>query len=149
MEGSHAFSFNALCKFLFPFKLQLNYYLFCKAFSDPNPALFVVASALSLNLLGSFIMIMMTLHCSGLGWIYLLTWLVSPFSSVQSLSRVWLFATPWITTRQASLSITISRSSLKLMSIDSVMPSSHLILCHPLPPPAPNPSPLSKAIYSM
>ena len=67
MEGSHAFSFNALCKFLFPFKLQLNYYLFCKAFSDPNPALFVVASALSLNLLGSFIMTMMTLHCSGLG----------------------------------------------------------------------------------
>ena len=54
------------------------------------------------------------------------------FSSVQSLSRVWLFATPWITERQASLSITNSRSSLKLMSIESVMPSSHLILCHPL-----------------
>ena len=50
MEGSHAFSFNALCKFLFPFKLQLNYHLFCKAFSDPNPALWlVVASALSLT----------------------------------------------------------------------------------------------------
>ena len=54
------------------------------------------------------------------------------FSSVQSLSRVRLFATPWITARQASLSITISRSSLKLTSIESVMPSSHLILCHPL-----------------
>jgi len=54
------------------------------------------------------------------------------FSSVQSLSRVWLFATPWITARQASLSITISRSSLKLTSIKSAMPSSHLILCHPL-----------------
>lgn len=68
MEGSHAFSFNALCKFLFPFKLQLNDHLFCKTFSDPNPALLlVVASALSLNLLGSFIMTMMTLHCSGLG----------------------------------------------------------------------------------
>ena len=53
-------------------------------------------------------------------------------SSVQSLSRVWLFATPWITARQASLSITNSRSSLRLMSIESVMPSSHLILCHPL-----------------
>jgi len=51
------------------------------------------------------------------------------FSSVQSLSRVWLFATPWIATRQASLSITNSRSSLRLMSIESVMPSSHLILC--------------------
>ena len=54
------------------------------------------------------------------------------WGSVQSLSRVWLFATPWITARQASLSITISRSSLKLMSIKSVMPSSHLILCRPL-----------------
>ena len=54
------------------------------------------------------------------------------FSSVQSLSRVWLFATPWITARQASLSITKSRSLLRLMSIESVMPSSHLILCCPL-----------------
>ena len=54
------------------------------------------------------------------------------FSSVQSLSCVWLFATPWIAARQASLSIINSRSSLKLTSIDSVMPSSHLILCHPL-----------------
>ena len=54
------------------------------------------------------------------------------FSSVQSLSPVRLFATPWIAARQASLSITNSRSSLKLMSIKSVMPSSHLILCHPL-----------------
>ena len=54
------------------------------------------------------------------------------FSSVQSLSRVRLFATPWIAARQASLSITNSRSLLKLMSIKSVMPSSHLILCHPL-----------------
>ena len=54
------------------------------------------------------------------------------FSSVQSLSHVWLFVTPWIAARQASLSITNSWSSLKLMSIESVMPSSHLILCHPL-----------------
>ena len=54
------------------------------------------------------------------------------FSSVQSLSRVWLFATPWITARRASLSITNSQSLLKLMSIVSVMPSSHLILCRPL-----------------
>ena len=58
------------------------------------------------------------------------TW--SQFSSVQSLSRVWLFVTPWIAARQASLSITNSRSSPKLMWIKSVMPSSHLILCHPL-----------------
>ena len=54
------------------------------------------------------------------------------FSSVQSLSRVWLFATPWIAAHQASLSITISQGSLKLTSTESVMPSSHLILCCPL-----------------
>ena len=53
-------------------------------------------------------------------------------SSVQSLSHVWLFATPWTTARQASLSITNSRSPPKPMSIESVMPSSHLILSHPL-----------------
>ena len=54
------------------------------------------------------------------------------FSSVQSLSHVWLFETPWTAARQASLSITNSRSLLKLMSIESVMPSNHLILCRPL-----------------
>ena len=59
-------------------------------------------------------------------------WGIWGFSSVQSLSRVWLFAIPWIAARQASLSITNSQSSLKLMSIESVMPSNHLILCHPL-----------------
>ena len=53
-------------------------------------------------------------------------------NSVQSLSRVQLFATPWIAARQASLSITNSQSSLKLTSIKSVIPSSHLILCRPL-----------------
>ena len=53
-------------------------------------------------------------------------------SSVQSPSHVRLFATPWIAARQASLSITNSWSSPRLMSIESVMPSSHLILCHPL-----------------
>ena len=54
------------------------------------------------------------------------------FSSVQLFSHVRLFATPWIEARQASLSITNSRTSLKLRSIESVMPSSHLILCRPL-----------------
>ena len=56
----------------------------------------------------------------------------SVFSSVQSLSCVRLFATPWTAACQASLSITNSQSLLKLMSIKSVMPSNHLILCHPL-----------------
>ena len=54
------------------------------------------------------------------------------FSSVQSLSHVWLFVTPWIEACQASLSITNSQSSPKLMSIESLMPSNNLILCHPL-----------------
>ena len=56
----------------------------------------------------------------------------SLFSSVQLLSRVWLFATLWTVARQASLSITNSWSSPKFLSIESVMPSSHLILCRPL-----------------
>ena len=72
-------------------------------------------------------------------WIY--------FSSVQFLNRVQLFATPWIAARRASLSITNSWSSLKLTSIESVMPSSHPILCHPpflLPPIPPS---ISKIHY--
>ena len=54
------------------------------------------------------------------------------FSSIQLLSRVRLFTTPWTAARQASLSITNSRNSVKLTSIELVMPSNHLILCHPL-----------------
>ena len=54
------------------------------------------------------------------------------FKSVQSLSRVRLFGNPWTAALQASLSITNSWRSLRLMSIESVMPSNHLILCHPL-----------------
>ena len=60
------------------------------------------------------------------------TSLIIQFSSVQSLSRVQLLVTPWITVRQASLSIANSQSSLRLKSIESVMPSCYLILCHPL-----------------
>ena len=58
------------------------------------------------------------------------TW--EPDSSVQSLSRVWLFVTPWTAALQASLSITNSQSPPKPMSIESMMPSNHLILCCPL-----------------
>ena len=54
------------------------------------------------------------------------------FSSVQSFSHIQLFATPWTAALQASLSITNSQSLLKLMSIESMMSSNHLILCHPL-----------------
>ena len=64
-------------------------------------------------------------------WYENIIWNLS-FSPVQLLSRVQLSVTPWIAARQASLSITNSRSSLRLMSIKSVMPSSHLILCRPL-----------------
>ena len=65
-------------------------------------------------------------------WKLFFSIMMHQFSSVHLLSHVWLFATPWIAAHQASLSITNSRSSLKLMSIELVMPSSHLILCHPL-----------------
>ena len=75
------------------------------------------------------------------------------FSSVQSLSRVWLFVTPWTAARQASLSFTNSCNLLKPMSIELVMPSSHLILCCPLllPPsifPASGPFPMSQFFTS-
>ena len=79
--------------------------------------------------------------------VYLLTKPFSSvqFNSVQPLSHVWLFATPRIATRQASLSITNSQSLPKLTSIESVMPSSHLILCHPLLLP---PTPTSIRVFS-
>ena len=64
-------------------------------------------------------------------YIYI-TFIIYVFSSVQSLSHVRFFVTSWITVRQASLSITNSWSLLKFMSIESMMPFSHLILCHPL-----------------
>jgi len=65
---------------------------------------------------------------------------VSGDSSVQLLSRVQLFVTPWTAARRASLSITNSQNLLKLMPIESVMPFNHLILCHPLLPPSIFPS---------
>ena len=71
-----------------------------------------------------------SLHCSP----ETITTLLSGYqsSSLQLLSHVWLFATPWTIAHQASLSVTNSQSLLKLMSIESVMPSNHLILCRPL-----------------
>ena len=65
-------------------------------------------------------------------WIPSYTLLISSVNSIQSFSHVWLFVTPWTAERQASLSITNSQSLLKLMSIKLVMPSNHLICCHPL-----------------
>ena len=71
-------------------------------------------------------------------WVFRIFPLPNHFSSVQSLSRVWLFATPWIVARQVSLSITNSQTSLRLTSIKSVMPSSlcHLLLLLPPIPPS-------------
>ena len=77
-------------------------------------------SALGKKMYSRCIQCMQYIHCR-----------VHQFRSVQSLSRVRLFATPWISARQASLSITNSRSSPRLTSIESVMPSNHLILCCP------------------
>ena len=77
----------------------------------------------------------LTINRSEANFLKIIIWPKKPsvqFSSVQSLTRVRLFATPWTAARQASLSITNSRSLPKLMSIESVMPSNHLILCHPL-----------------
>ena len=63
---------------------------------------------------------------------YILLFPFYRFSSVQLLSHLQLFVTPWTAARQASLSCTTSQSLLKLMSIESAMPSNHLVLCHPL-----------------
>ena len=65
-------------------------------------------------------------------YMYTHSYILYQFSSVQSLSCVWLFVTPWTAVRQASLSITNSRRLPKPMLIESMMPSNHLILCHPL-----------------
>ena len=78
------------------------------------------------------------IHCASkcvLDTIYIIStraWSAIQSSSVQLLSHVWLFATPWTAARQACLSMTNSWSLPRLMSIESVMPSNHLILCHPL-----------------
>ena len=98
----------------------------------PNPGIEPVFLALT----GGFFTILVSVSFDhkrwGLPLFFTEVNLALQFSSVQSLSRVWLFVTPWITARQASLSITSSQSLLKLMPIESVMPSSHLILCRPL-----------------
>ena len=87
-----------------------------------------------------------TIHIKIFFLLFYLTWMISTVSSrlvtvtqdhliyclVQSLSHVWFFVTPWTSACQTSLSVTNSRSLLKLMSIKSMMPSNHLILCHPL-----------------
>ena len=73
-----------------------------------------------------------SLYASWLGEIFIILFSMKIFSSVQLLSRVWLFATPWTAACQASLSITNSWSLLKLISIKLVMPSNHLILRRPL-----------------
>ena len=78
-----------------------------------------------------------TFSLYGTGWN---TGYTAQFSSVQSLSPVQLFVSPCIAARQASLSITNFQSLTKFMSIESVMPSNHLILCHPLLPPSIFPS---------
>ena len=108
--------------------------LFCPPFSVLQSGKCLKTKAIpgsGIILFVSYLSVITVLHCL---WFYIRKQLFSiiQYSSVQSLSRVQLFATSWIAARQASLSITNSRSLLKLMSIESVMPSSHLILCHPL-----------------
>ena len=90
---------------------------------------------LSTVILQRLVVIKYTKHLStygGLRMCFILQEYTLQFSSVQSLSHVWLFATLWLTAHQASLSIINSRSPPKSMSIESMMPSNHLILCHPL-----------------
>ena len=90
------------------------------------------------NFVASLLCLILFVPSISLSILYITIWqnsncsLSVQFSSVQSLSRIQLFVTPWIAAHQASLSITNSRSSLRLRSIEPVMPCSHLILCRPL-----------------
>ena len=93
---------------------------------------FLILNITFLSVLITFLKILTFPHISTVVIYKILSRSFSEFSSVQLLSHVQLFATPWIAARQASLSITNSQSLLKLMSIESVMPSNHLILCRPL-----------------
>ena len=91
----------------------------------------------ALRSLSVFFLSIIRILLLSVGFSFLWNWLCHwdwhcQFSSVQSLSRVRIFVTPWIAAHQATLSITTSQSSLKLISVELVMPSSHLILCRPL-----------------
>ena len=101
------------------FLIKYLFFLYTEKIILPNIKFFIGVSICQLQQFTLFS------SCSS---VHLLT---SQFSSVQSLSRVQLFEISWTATQQASLSITSSQSLLKLMSIESVMPSNHLILCHP------------------
>ena len=100
-------------------------------FASANPKLPVYSSpTISVSLFQFYIWLHLCHILYIIIYIFKFSWYI--FSSVQSLSHIWLFAAPWIAARQASLSITYSQSLLKLMPIESMMPSSHLILCRPL-----------------
>ena len=109
------------------FSLSSGQWLFLPAHSMPAP----VCQLLYRTFQGTVRLKMFPLFCLFFMY-YLCEKYYKPLSSIQLLSHVRLFATPWIAAHQASLSITNSRSSPKLMSIELVMPSSYLILCHPL-----------------
>ena len=93
---------------------------------SPSPPL----SPMSISLL--YVSVSPLMPCKQILWYHLSRFYIYAFNSVQLLSHVWLFVTPWTAACQASLSITNSCSFLKLMSIKLVMPSNHLILCCPL-----------------
>ena len=128
----------------FPIKLfafLISNYMRCLYMLDINPLLITSFANIFFLVDSLFVLLMVSFAVQKL----------LSFSSVQSLSCVRLFATPWITARQASLSITNSWSSLRLTSIESVMPSSHLILCRPLllQPPIPPSISLFQSVNSL
>ena len=118
--------------------MSVNMFLFCKLihlyqFSDSTYKWYdMVSYHLSVFLFLTYftqMTISRSVHIAANG---IISFFLQLSNVVQSLSRVWFFLTPWTAAQQASLSFTISRSLLKLMFIESVMPSNHFILCHPL-----------------
>ena len=122
---------------------QICWHIECSTFTASSCRIWNSSTGIPSPPLALFVVILPKAHLtshsrmSGSRWVITPSWLSGSwrsflYSSVQSLSRVWLFATPWTAALQASLSITNSQSPSKLMSIESVMPSNHLILCCPL-----------------
>ena len=118
------------------FHSPLSLYLLLNPYTEfiiPNYLFLFSSHSLLKHFFIFFMAIWICLHSSVLPILCSLKyWLILSLLFSQSLSHIWLFATPWTAEYQASLSFTITHSLLKLMSIKSEMPSNHLILCHPL-----------------
>ena len=127
--SADAFTYNLFCFLNLSTTVKTTYYY--SKLNDKKSFILQVCESLSVLQISSFVSCFYILHRSDITWYLSFSDLIH-FISVQSLSHVWLFTTPWTAAQQASLSNTNSQSLLKLMSIKLVMSSNHLILCYSL-----------------